>query len=274
MGILNVTPDSFSDGGRHADLDAATAHARRLVAEGASFVDVGGESTRPGAEFVSVDEELRRVVPVVEAIADELAAQGVRVSVDTRRPEVARAAVAAGATLVNDVSASLWETAAELGVGWIAMHMRGEPGTMQDDPRYADARAEVYDFLDRAAVRARDAGVPEVWVDPGFGFGKTVDHNLELVGGIAELVDRGTPVALGVSRKKTLGVLTAAADGLGPDVVSPPADRLEMGVALATWAMMDGVAMIRAHDVRPHVEAARAVAAARSNDHTPAAAGD
>ena len=273
MGILNVTPDSFSDGGRYVDLDAAVTQARRLVDEGASFVDVGGESTRPGAAPVSIDEELARVVPVIEAIS-ALEGFGARISVDTRRAEVARAAVAAGATVINDVSASLWQVAADLGVGWVAMHMQGEPCSMQDDPTYVDARTEVYDFLTERAATAHSAGVAEVWVDPGFGFGKSLEHNLELVAGIGDLVDRGTPVLLGVSRKKSLGVLTARADGLGADAVSPPSDRLEMGVALATWAMMAGAQIIRAHDVRPHVEAALAVAAARSNTPTPAVAGN
>ena len=142
MGILNVTPDSFSDGGRYVDLDAAVTQARRLVDEGASFVDVGGESTRPGAAPVSIDEELARVVPVIEAIT-ALEGFGARISVDTRRAEVARAAVAAGATVINDVSASLWQVAADLGVGWVAMHMQGEPCSMQDDPTYVDARTEI-----------------------------------------------------------------------------------------------------------------------------------
>lgn len=271
MGILNVTPDSFSDGGRYVDLDTAVAHARRLVDEGASLIDVGGESTRPGAAPVSLDEELARVVPVVEAIAP----LGVRISVDTRHAEVARAAVAAGATLINDVSASLWAVAADLGVGWLAMHMRGEPGTMQDAPIYGDARTEVYDFLAERAATAHLAGVAEVWVDPGFGFGKSLEHNLQLVAGIDRLVELGTPVALGVSRKKSLGVLTARADGRSDvDPIAPPADRLEVGVALATWAMMAGVQMIRAHDVRPHVEAARVVAARTPEPPIPAVAGN
>lgn len=273
MGILNVTPDSFSDGGRYVDLDAAVSRSRRMVHEGASFVDVGGESTRPGADPVSIDEELARVIPVIEAVA-AVPGFGARISVDTRRAEVARAAVAAGATVINDVSASLWQVAADLGVAWVAMHMQGEPCTMQDDPTYSDARTEVYDFLSERAATAHAAGVAEVWVDPGFGFGKALGHNLELVSGIGELVDRGTPVLLGVSRKKSLGVLTARADGLGPDTVAPPSDRLEMGVALATWAMMAGVQMIRAHDVRPHVEAALAAATARSTTPIPAAAGN
>ena len=265
MGILNVTPDSFSDGGRYVDVDAAVERARQMIAEGASVIDVGGESTRPGATPVSIDDELARVVPVVDALAP----LGTRVSVDTRHREVAAGAVAAGATIINDVSASLWPLAAELGVGWIAMHMAGEPGTMQVAPGYTDVRSEVFDYVTDRARRAFEAGVGEVWVDPGFGFGKTVDHNLDLVAGIGELVARGTPVVLGVSRKQTLGVLTARADGRPDDAPAAPHDRLEAGIALATWAMMDGVGMIRTHDVRPHVEAAAAVAATRSSPEPP-----
>lgn len=261
MGILNVTPDSFSDGGRFVDVDAAVDHARRMIDEGASVIDVGGESTRPGAVAVPVDEEIGRVVPVIEAIAPF----GTRVSVDTRRPEVARVAVAAGATLINDVSASLWSVAAETGAGWMAMHMQGEPGSMQDNPRYGEVQREVQDFLVDRADTAKAGGVDEVWIDPGFGFGKTSDHNLELVAGIDRLVATGYPVALGVSRKKTLGVLSARSDGLPAGAASAPEDRLEVGIALATWAMMAGVRMIRAHDVAVHVDAARRVAARRTS---------
>lgn len=264
MGILNVTPDSFSDGGRFVDVDAAVAQARRMVGEGAAFVDVGGESTRPGAAPVSTDAEMARVIPVIEAIAPSLASSGVRISVDTRRPEVARAAVAAGASLINDVSASLWRVAADTGAGWLAMHMQGEPGTMQRSPRYDDVCREVREFLVERATTARDAGVGEVWIDPGFGFGKTPDHNVALVANIDGLVATGIPVALGVSRKLTLGLMTAAADGRDPsDGPSEVPDRLEMSVALATWAMMAGVHLIRAHDVGVHVEAAKVVAEQR-----------
>lgn len=271
MGVLNVTPDSFSDGGRYVDLGAAAQHAADMVAQGAAVVDVGGESTRPGATPVSVDEELERVIPVVEAVVSVAP----RVSVDTRREPVARAAVAAGATLINDVSASLWRVAADTGAGWIAMHMRGEPGTMQDAPRYDDVCREVFDFLDERATAAERGGVGEVWVDPGFGFGKTEAHNLRLVANIDRLVTAGRPVLLGVSRKHTLGAMTARSDGTeGP---TPPGDRVEMGVALAAWAMMAGVRMIRAHDVALHVAAAqRAVeraASAPTHEHEHPATG-
>lgn len=264
MGILNVTPDSFSDGGRFVDVDAAVGHALRMAREGAAFVDVGGESTRPGAAPVTPDEELDRVIPVIEALHPALAGAGVRISVDTRRPEVARAAVAAGATLVNDVSASLWPVAADTGAGWLAMHMQGEPGTMQRAPHYDDVCREVREFLVERAARAREAGVGEVWIDPGFGFGKTPDHNVALVANVDQLVATGIPVALGVSRKQTVGLMTAAADGRDPsEGAAEVPDRLEMSVALATWAMMAGVHLIRAHDVGVHVEAAKVVAEQR-----------
>ena len=248
MGVLNVTPDSFSDGGRYLDHAAAVARGHELVAEGADVVDVGGESTRPGAEPVPEAEELQRVVPVVEALAPH-----VRVSVDTRKQAVAEAAVAAGATLLNDVSASLHEVAAAAGIGWVAMHMRGEPPTMQDDPRYGNVVAEVCEFLVARAQAAVDAGVEEVWIDPGIGFGKTVDHNLSLLRGLRSFVTTGYPVVVGTSRKGFLGTLTG---GAGPD------DRLEASLATAVHAMVCGARMVRVHDVRPTVQAARLVGAA------------
>ena len=260
MGVLNVTPDSFSDGGSWADPDAAVRHGRQLLAEGADIVDVGGESTRPGAEPVGIDTELARVVPTVEALAAEVSAAGARLSVDTRHAEVARAAVAAGASIVNDVSASLEQVAADTGAGWIAMHMRGEPGSMQDAPHYDDVVAEVTAFLVAAAQRGRDVGVDEVWVDPGIGFGKTFDHNWALLGALDVLVDTGIPVAVGTSRKGFLGAVLADADGTeerpGPD------DRLEGSITTACWAATMGVAMIRVHDVRATVAALDATLAA------------
>jgi len=254
MGVLNVTPDSFSDGGRFADPDAAVAQGHALVADGADWVDVGGESTRPGAEPVAEDEELRRVVPVVEA----LAAAGVRVSIDTRKEAVARAAVAAGATLLNDVSASLGDVAADLGVAWAAMHAQGDPATMQLHPTYEDVVAEVRDLLVQRAERAVAAGVPEVWIDPGIGFGKTAAHNLALLAHLDELVATGYPVLVGSSRKAFLGQLLGTSDGAdGPAATD---DRLEGSLATATWAMACGVAMVRVHDVRAARHAASVVA--------------
>ena len=263
MGILNVTPDSFSDGGRFLDHVAALEHGRQLIDEGASIGDVGGESTRPGAAPGGVDEELARVLPVVAGLADD-----VRVSIDTRHEAVARAAVASGASMVNDVSAGLGGVAAELGVGWVAMHMLGDPRTMQDEPRYDDVVAEVRDFLVGRAERAADLGVSEVWIDPGIGFGKDTAHNLELLARIDELVATGWPVVVGVSRKRFLGVLTAASDAGHGSVphhdgnvrATPVDDRREGSVAVAAWAYSRGVGMVRAHDVRATVRAARVVA--------------
>ncbi len=274
MGVVNVTPDSFSDGGWYLDPADAIAHGRRLVAEGADVIDVGGESTRPGAEPVDPGEEQRRVLPVVEA----LAADGVRISIDTRHAATATRAIAAGATLVNDVSASLWPVAAEHQVGWVAMHMRGDPRTMQDDPQYDDVVAEVRDHLVGRADEATAAGVPEVWIDPGFGFGKTLAHNLALLADLDVLVATGYPVLVGLSRKGTLGRLLAVSDlavarpvlpgldasspDLDPAALAPvaAADRLEASLATAVWAMEQGAQMVRAHDVAPTVQAARLVA--------------
>jgi dihydropteroate synthase len=250
MGVLNVTPDSFSDGGRYLDSERAIERGLEMVAEGADLVDVGGESSRPGAEPVSEVEESRRVLPVIDALAGH-----VRVSVDTVKPGVAEAAVAAGATLVNDISATLWPVAASTGAGWVAMHMRGTPRTMQDDPRYDDVVAEVRSFVLDRARRATDAGVGEVWVDPGIGFGKTVDQNLALLRHLGELVASGFPVMVGTSRKSFLGRLAAGPDG-SP---APVEDRLAASLSTATWAMLCGATMIRVHDVAATVQAATLV---------------
>lgn len=249
MGVLNVTPDSFFDGGRWFDTESAVAHGLELIAEGADVVDVGGESTRPGAQPVEEAEERRRVVPVIEALAPH-----VRVSVDTRKSGVAEAAITAGATLVNDVSARLWEVAAEAGVGWVAMHMKGEPATMQSDAHYDDVVAEVRDLLVDRAQRARDGGVQEVWIDPGIGFAKTAAHNLSLLRHLGELVSAGFPVMVGTSRKSFLGPLTA--DNGSPD---PAGDRLEASLATAAWAISQGATMVRVHDVAATAQLARLV---------------
>jgi dihydropteroate synthase len=269
MGVVNVTPDSFSDGGRYFDQGAAVAHGLALVAEGAAVIDVGGESTRPNALPVDPEEEQRRVLPVIR----ELAAH-VRVSIDTRHASTAEAAIEAGATLVNDVSASLAKVAAAHDVGWVAMHMLGDPRTMQIDPTYVDVVAEVRQFLVSRADEAVAAGVEEVWIDPGFGFGKTLAHNLALLAHIDTLVATGYPVLVGLSRKQFLGRLLAASDrrttepplpGLSASVADPDPvptdDRLEGSIATAVWAMAHGVQMIRAHDVAPTVHAAALVAA-------------
>lgn len=248
MGVVNVTPDSFSDGGRFFSAAGAVAHGRRLASAGAGIVDVGGESTRPGAAPADAGEELDRVLPVVGA----LAADGIRVSIDTRHADVAAAALAAGATIVNDVSAAeeLMAVAAAGGAGYVAMHAQGEPATMQVDPHYDDVVGEVHGFLSVAAARARQLGCREVWVDPGIGFGKTLEHNLALLAALPELVDAGVPVMVGASRKGFLGTLTGGA---------PVEDRLEASVAVATWAFHCGVSVVRAHDVAETFQALRLV---------------
>jgi dihydropteroate synthase len=248
MGVLNVTPDSFSDGGLWMDPTVALDHARQMIAQGADVIDVGGESTRPGAHPVDEAEELRRVLPIVDALADE-----VTVSIDTRKPAVARAAVAAGARIVNDVSAELWPVAAEAGVGWVAMHMPADPSVMQRHAVYSDVVTEVRDYLVRRAETARAAGVGEIWIDPGIGFGKTAEHNLLLLRHVDVLIATGWPVLIGTSRKTFLGRLAPAPDG-SP---APADDRLDGTVATTTWAITRGVAMVRVHDVTPAVQAVR-----------------
>jgi dihydropteroate synthase len=254
MGVLNVTPDSFSDGGLYLDPKRALERGLAMVAEGADVVDVGGESSRPGAEPVSEAEECRRVVPVIEALAPH-----VRVSVDTVKPAVAVAAVAAGATLVNDISATLWPVAAAHGVGWVAMHMKGTPATMQDDPRYGDVVGEIRSFVLARAREASAGGVAEVWIDPGIGFGKTVDQNLSLLHHLPELAGQGFPLLVGTSRKSFLGRLAPAADGRP----APVEQRLAGSLSTATWAMLAGAAMVRVHDVAATVQAATLVGETR-----------
>jgi dihydropteroate synthase len=247
MGILNVTPDSFSDGGRWFESGQAVMKGREMVGEGADIVDVGGESTRPGAEPVSADEELRRVIPVIEALAGE-----VRVSIDTTKEVVAEAAVGAGASLINDVSASLWPVAARHGVGWVAMHRKGTPATMQQDPHYEDVVGEVSALLVERATRAEEAGVAEVWIDPGIGFGKSVGHNLALLASLDRLVATGYPVVVGTSRKSFLASLTSPGDR----APVPVDQRLPGSLSTATWAMTQGAGMVRVHDVAATVQAA------------------
>lgn len=246
MGVLNVTPDSFSDGGRFLDRDAAVERGLTMWRQGAAWVDVGGESTRPGAAPVDTGEEIARVVPVIAA----LVADGVPVSVDTRHAAVAERAIDAGAAMLNDVSASLHEVAAAARIPWVAMHMRGDPATMQRQPHYDDVVAEVVAFLRDRADRARSAGVPEVWLDPGVGFGKTLDHNLSLLKHLDVLVATGHPVLIGTSRKRFLGTLAGEA---------PEVDRAEGTLATCVWAASAGVKMVRVHDVVPAVEAMRIV---------------
>ncbi|MGH9102714.1 MAG: dihydropteroate synthase [Acidimicrobiales bacterium] len=252
MGVLNVTPDSFSDGGRYLSPDAAVARGLEMVEEGADIVDVGGESSRPGAEPVPASEELRRVVEVVRALA-----QVVRVSIDTVKAEVAAAAIDAGATMLNDISASLAPVAAEAGIGWVAMHCQGTPPTMQHDPRYGDVVGEVRAFLRSKAGEAEHLGVGEIWVDPGFGFGKTFAHNVSLLAGLGRIVEDGRPVLVGTSRKSFVARLGVPAGGPAPG----PAQRLEGSLATATVAMAQGAAMVRVHDVAATVQAAQLVGA-------------
>ncbi len=269
MGVLNVTPDSFSDGGLYDTFEHAVAHGLALADEGADVIDVGGESSRPGAEPVPAGLELERVVPVIEALAaaPAVAARGVRLSVDTVKPDVAAAAVAAGATLINDISATLGDVAADTGAGWVAMHMRGEPRTMQDDPRYDDVVTEVRAFLLERAAEARRAGVAEVWIDPGIGFGKSIEHNLSLLAHLGELVDDAAGagcagVAVGTSRKRFLGLLAAACGspaGTPPESLAPAPieDRLAGSLATAAGALVAGAGLVRVHDVAATVQLAR-----------------
>lgn len=249
MGVVNVTPDSFSDGGLFLDADAAVAHGERLAAEGAAILDVGGESTRPGAEPVEVDEELARVVPVVERL---VAARAAEVSVDTSKLEVAEAALKAGASIVNDVTAfrfapEMAGLVADRGAVCCLMHMRGEPRTMQRDPTYRDVVGEVRAFLEERLEFAVGEGVREdrVWLDPGIGFGKTVEHNLELLRRLDEIVAIGRPVVIGTSRKTFLGRLTGRPEG----------DRLPGTIATNVIAMERGARVFRVHDVREVADA-------------------
>ncbi|MDA8285339.1 MAG: dihydropteroate synthase [Actinomycetota bacterium] len=265
MGVLNVTPDSFSDGGRWLDHQRAAEHGLRLVTEGADVVDVGGESTRPGARPVPEDEERRRILPVVAALAPH-----VRVSVDTRKAAVAEAAVEAGATIVNDVSARLGPVAAAAGAGWVAMHLPADPSVMAEYAcsYHGDVVADVTAYLTARAEEAWAAGVGEVWIDPGIGFGKTAAHNLRLLRHLDQLVATGWPVAIGTSRKSFLGPLSVR-QGEPP---APPAERLEASVATAAWAALQGAAMVRVHDVAATVQAIRLVRPAVSATGAPGSA--
>lgn len=259
MGIINVTPDSFSDGGRWTSVEAAVDRAMRLVAEGAGVLDIGGESTRPGADPVGTDEEIARVVPVIAGLR---ARWDGPISIDTMKPEVARAAVAAGATMWNDVTALTHApdsagVAAELGCRIVLMHMKGEPRTMQADPTYADVAGEVRDYLLERAEAAMAAGVARerIWLDPGIGFGKTLAHNLALTAGLGALVDLGFPVLYAASRKRTI-------QAIDPTAVETT-DRLGGSIALALAAAAQGARMVRVHEVRETVQALKVQAAVR-----------
>ncbi|HEX2827899.1 MAG TPA: dihydropteroate synthase [Burkholderiales bacterium] len=241
MGVVNVTPDSFSDGGLYASRDAAIAHAKTLIEEGADILDIGGESTRPGAAPVSLDDERRRVLPVIEALTD----CGVPVSVDTRKPALMREALAAGASLVNDISAAEGEGAlaaiAATNAAVCLMHKQGDPQTMQQAPQYEDVVREVRDYLAGRAAAAMAAGIARdrIVLDPGFGFGKTFDHNLALLGNLHELTALGFPVLAGLSRKAMLGKITGR----------EPVHRVYASVAAALFAIERGARIVRVHDV-------------------------
>jgi dihydropteroate synthase len=258
MGVLNVTPDSFSDGGRFFDTETAVRRGLTLAGEGAAFLDVGGESTRPGADPVGVEEELRRVIPVIERLR---LGTGAVISVDTSKPEVMRAAAAAGAGLINDVRAlqepGALEAARLSGCAVCLMHMQGEPRTMQAAPAYRDVVGEVRAFLDERARACRAAGIPadRLILDPGFGFGKTLEHNLTLLRHLRELGSGGLPVMVGLSRKSMVGKLTGRPEG----------ERLLGSVVLAVLAALEGASIVRAHDVAATVEALRLMAAIRES---------
>ena len=256
MGVLNITPDSFSDGGKTLGLDAALHRAEAMVAAGAAVIDVGGESTRPGAAPVSAEEEIRRVVPVISSIAARFP---IPISVDTSKPQVMRAAVAAGAGIINDVRAlrlpGALEAAAALQVPVCLMHMQGEPETMQQRPSYGDVVGEVVDFLQARMAACEAAGIPHgrILLDPGFGFGKTLTHNLALLAGLGTVAALGPPVVVGLSRKSMIGTLTGR----------PVTERLAGSLAAAVLALERGAALVRAHDVAETVDALAVLAALR-----------
>ena len=257
MGVLNVTPDSFSDGGRFVARDAALAHARQMFEEGAAVIDVGGESTRPGAAPVSEQEELDRVIPVIEAIAAELP---VIISVDTRKPLVMQAAVTAGASMINDVCAlredGALDIAAKLNVPVCLMHMQGEPRTMQAAPHYQDVVAEVKAFLEERVAACKRAGITRerLLLDPGFGFGKGLEHNMQLLKHLDAFQDLDLPLVVGVSRKSLIGAVLNV----------PAGERLYGSIALAALAVWQGAAIIRAHDVAATVQALKMIAAVKA----------
>ena len=258
MGVLNVTPDSFSDGGRFVQLDDAVERGVQMAEEGAALIDIGGESTRPGAQPVGVDEELRRVIPVIERLRSRTQAI---LSVDTGKPEVMHAAAAAGAGMINDVRAlrepGALEAAAISGCAVCLMHMLGEPRTMQDAPSYRDVVAEVRQFLEQRVETSLAAGIPpeRIVLDPGFGFGKTLQHNLELLRRLRELSVDGLAILAGLSRKSMVGALTGR----------PPDERLHGSVALAVVAALNGARILRVHDVAATVDALKVVAAVQNS---------
>lgn len=260
MGVLNVTPDSFFDGGKYFSLDSAIDRAYELAEQGAAIIDIGGESTRPGAKPVSEEEELRRVIPVIERVGERLK---LPISIDTMKPAVARRALQAGASIVNDVAANrtdpqMWEIVAEFSAGYIANHMQGTPQTMQINPTYKDVVSEINEFFGDRLVKLKDYGVREenVVLDPGIGFGKTTEHNLIILNRVVEFKKWNRPVMLGVSRKSFIGKV------LGVDVES----RLSGSLACAVWAKLNGVNIIRTHDVLETVQAIKMIEAIKASD--------
>jgi dihydropteroate synthase len=262
MGILNVTPDSFSDGGQHFSTERAIARGEEMVREGADLIDVGGESTRPGAEPVSEPEELRRVIPVIEALSARVK---VPISVDTMKPAVAKAALTAGASVVNDVAAdredeAMWRIVAEAGAGYVVMHMQGTPQTMQKNPVYDDVVREVREFFAKRLERLRNCGVKaeQVVLDVGIGFGKTLEHNFQLLGGLGSFISLGRPMLLGVSRKSFIGKIAGGVEG----------ERLPGALACTVLAAEAGVQMFRTHDVAATKQALRVAEAVLARKKT------
>ena len=255
MGVLNVTPDSFSDGGKYTALDAAVERALQMLAEGADIIDIGGESTRPGARSVTAAEEVERVVPVIEALR---AVTDAPVSIDTSKPEVMLAAAAAGASMINDVRAlqmaGALDAAAESGLPVCVMHMQGEPASMQEQPEYRDVAAEVGAYLAERVAACQAVGIKQVVIDPGFGFGKTLQHNLALFRALPTFIEQSLPLLVGVSRKAMIGALLGDASR----------DRTMGSVTLALAAVHNGAHIVRVHDVQPTVDALRIEAALQS----------
>ena len=259
MGIINTTPDSFADGGRFLDTDSAVDHALRLAGEGADILDIGGESSRPGSEPVPEEEELRRVIPVIERLAKR--GESV-ISVDTQKPAVAKAALDAGASIVNDIAANrespeIWEVVAVAKAGYVCMHMQGTPQTMQAKPRYDDVLREVGDFFSRRLAKLGEHGISgeQVALDPGIGFGKELDHNIKLLSGLNRFSVAERPILVGMSRKSFIEKL------LG----TPTGDRLPASLACAAWSAIEGAHIVRVHDVAETVQAVRMVEALKRN---------
>jgi dihydropteroate synthase len=247
MGVLNVTPDSFSDGGNFFDTESAVAHARQMAEDGADCIDVGGESTRPGSDPVSEEEELRRVIPVIEGLKGDIT---IPISIDTYKPRVAREALQAGASIINDVTGltnpEMLAVAADAHVPVVVMHMQGQPKTMQENPVYGDVVADIMSFFRERIAHAKDAGVGDLILDPGIGFGKTLEHNLTILKRLGEFSTLGFPILVGASRKSFIGTLTGNL---------PASERLEGTLAASVIAVAYGASWVRVHDVKAHARA-------------------